>query len=252
MSVFQNYSGIRAGLKSQQMGKVKNYSFTLIELLVVIAIIAILAAMLMPALSQARDRGKTISCLNTMKTTIMAFQAYSDASDGWCLRAYSAWSGADYGKIWPTLLEDEKYIPKRKTIACPAAGPVPDDPSHPLKNMGIGINFNTFGGTTSGTLGPNRAVKQSAISAFKNDSKLVVFADVPCQYASHLPGSLFNPANVYELNNTAYRPLSVRHNRNLNAAFFDGHAKTLSLAESRNKQYYSPSGDPLAELSGSY
>lgn len=63
-------------------GWVKPYSFTLIELLVVIAIIAILAAMLLPALSAARERAKTASCVSLLKQQGTAVHMYTNDNEG--------------------------------------------------------------------------------------------------------------------------------------------------------------------------
>ena len=79
--------------------------FTLIELLVVIAIIAILAAILMPALSSARERAKASQCVSNLKSLATAVQSYTDGNRD----LFPVWYG-HWESHWCYMLQFGKYF----------------------------------------------------------------------------------------------------------------------------------------------
>lgn len=211
-------------------------NFTLIELLVVIAIIAILAALLLPTLNSARERGRTASCISNLDQIMNAFVMYCNDNDGWMVPTESQ----DYTKRWCGNLENGKYSDKgglmdylvKGISRCPSIFKEFKKGSATTVNTGCGgYGYNQYyvGGIPWGT-SPLAKISQAERPAIT-----VAFADAIQFYGKEMTEMYF--ISPPDAGYTCWPDMHFRHNKRAAVARLDGHVTTEQLTYSQSGQY---------------
>jgi len=228
-------------------------AFTLIELLVVIAIIAILAAMLLPALAGAKERAKLIKCVSNQKQIGIAFQLYGgDNNERFPLLDNRWWGqsfevgGADPDPNYPherallaaTNRPLSRYAPSKKVFECPSDRGFDIRPLPPSKSMfgswGMSYRYNPNPWTKiQGTLAdPEYGLAGKRGNWILAPSQHVLLHDVPAlpwqdeagvSYFNswHYPSGSVTTGGLKNFSKKAVAPV----------LFVDGHVKHFNLAK---------------------